>query len=582
MSEERIIETTRPATVVTYLIKVNGAEISREFLPESITIFKEVNRIPAAKLVVVDGNPSDEKFEAGNTDLFTPGNEIEILAGYESDNKTLFKGIIIKQSVKVRSSNSVLTVECRDEYVKTTVKRKNKYFTDGEKDSDVISAILRDYSLQSDIESTDVTHKELIQFDSSDWDFIVTRADLNGKLCIVDDGKLTVKAPDLGANPILSLVFGATILELDAEIDSRLQYKSVKAKSWSSDDQKMIESEAPNPNISLNGNLTTSDLADVIGLDDFMLKHGGNVEESELKSWGKALWARHQLAKVRGRVRFKGTHTVKPGMILDLQGVSDRFNGKCFISGIRHFISAGDWQIDAQLGIDPQLFSIENEISTPAAAALLPIVNGLQVAKVTQLESDPDGRHRIKVYLPVINDDEQGTWARVSTLDAGNERGSFFLPEIGDEVIVGFINNDPRDAIVLGMMNSSANPAPLTAEDVNHKKGFVTRSKMKFIFDDDKKSCTLETPVGKMFVIDEDAKLMKMEDENGNKIIMDSNGITIESFKELKIKAATDFKSEALNIESKASVGFKAEASASAEVKSSGTMTVKGSLVQIN
>ena len=582
MAAPRTIPTSRPQTVVTFVVKVNEKEIPLKYKAEAIIINKEVNRIPSARLVFVDGNSSEEKFEASNDSLFVPGNAIEIQAGYQSDNHVLFTGIIIKQSVKIRSNNSILTIECRDKTIKATVGRKNKYYTDGVKDSDVISTILRPYGLQADIETTEVTHKELIQFESTDWDFIVSRADVNGRICLVEDGKITIKKPALSDAPVLSLVFGATIIELDAEIDARHQFKSVKAKSWGSDDQAVTETDAANPGISMNGNLSSSQLADVIGLNEYVLKHGGAVEEAELQSWGKALWSKHQLAKVRGRVRFKGIHTVKPGNIIELTGVGDRYNGKSFVSAVQHFISAGDWQTDAQLGISPEWFSHEQEIMAPPASGLLPAISGLQVGKVTQLENDPEGRERIKVYLPIINNDEQGTWARVSTLDAGNERGSFFLPEVGDEVIVGFINDDPRDAIVLGMMNSSAKPAPLQAEDTNHKKGFVTRSKMKMIFDDEKKSFTLETPVGKKIVVDEDAKLIKLEDENGNKLVMDSNGISIESCKEIKMKATTDFKLESVNAEVKASAALKAESSASAEVKTSGMMTIKGSMVQIN
>lgn len=582
MPEERAIQTSRPPTVVTFVVKVNGSEIPQQFKAETIIINKEVNRIPSAKIVFVDGDPSAEKFEASNGALFIPGNEVEILAGYESDNQLVFKGIIIKQSVKIRSSNAILTIECKDKAIKTTVGVKNKYFTDGEKDSDIITTVLRPYGFDTDIETTDVTHKELVQFETTDWDFLVNRADVNGKLVITDDGKITIKKPDFGAAAVLSLTYGATILELDAEIDARHQLKAVKSKSWSSDDQAVTESEAPDPAVSLNGNLTSSALADVIGLDTYTLKHGGAVPEAELQSWGKAFWWKHQAAKVRGRVRFKGIHTVKPGMIIELLGVSDRINGKCFVSGIQHHISAGDWQVDAQLGINPEWFAKEHDIMPMPASGLVSGVCGLQIGVVTQLESDPDGKNRIKVFLPIIDSAEQGFWARVSTLDAGNERGSFFLPEIGDEVIVGFINDDPRDAVVLGMMNSSAKPAPLTAADANNEKGFVTRSKMKMIFDDDKISFTLSTPAGKTMVVDEDAGIMKLEDENGNKIVMDKDGISIESCKELKMKATTDYKLEAVNMESKASASFKAEGSASAELKASGSLTIKGSIVQIN
>ena len=582
MSDDRVIATSRPPSVVTQVVKVNGTEIPEKFKAETIIISKEVNRIPTAKIVFVDGSAAEAKFEASNGNLFIPGNEIEVQAGYEADNKPIFKGIIIKQSVKIRSNNAILTIECKDKAVKMTAGKKNGYYTDSIKDSDVISTIVNRYGISADIETTDVTHKELIQFDATDWDFVVARADVNGRLVIVDDGAIAVKKPDFSSAPLLSLVYGATILELDAEIDARHQFKAVKTRSWNPDDQSVSETEATDPAVSLNGNLAADALAGVLGLDEYILKHGGAVEEAELQSWGNALWLKHQAAKVRGRVRFRGIDTVKPGTIIELGGVSDRFNGKCFVSAVQHHISAGDWQTDAQLGLDPEWFIAEHPVSMMPASGLLPAVSGLQVGKVTQLESDPEGRNRIKVFLPIINNDEQGVWARVATLDAGNERGSFFLPEIDDEVIVGFINDDPRDAVVLGMMNSSAKPAPLTAADANPEKGFVTRSKMQMIFNDEKKSFTLSTPAGKTVVVDEDAGIIKLEDENGNKFVMDSNGITIESCKDLKIKATADYSLEAINAEIKASASLKAEASASAELKSNGMLTIKGSLVQIN
>ena len=213
---------------------------------------------------------------------------------------------------------------------------------------------------------------------------------------------------------------------------------------------------------------------------------------------------------------------------------------------------------------------------------MLPGINGLQVGVVVQLESDPDGEDRIQVRIPIIDSKEVGTWARVATLDAGDTRGSFFRPELDDEVIVGFINDDPRDAVVLGMMNSSAKPAPLTASDDNYQKGFFTKSKMKLLFDDEKKSITIETPAGKSIVIDDDAGTITATDENSNKIEMSSDGITIESAADLKLKASGDVTIEGTNVSSKASAQFKAEGSAGAELSTGASAVVKGSVVQIN
>jgi len=170
----------------------------------------------------------------------------------------------------------------------------------------------------------------------------------------------------------------------------------------------------------------------------------------------------------------------------------------------------------------------------------------------------------------------------VATLDAGENRGSFFRPEIGDEVIIGFINDDPNDAVVLGMLNSSAKPAPITASDDNHEKGFVTRSEMKMIFNDDKISYTLETPKGKKLILNEDEDAVTIEDEHANKLMLNKDGISMESGKDIKIKAKGDVKIEGANISVKASAQFKAEGNSGSELKSGAVTIVKGSQVKIN
>jgi len=583
MPQPRDIPTTRPASVVTSVIKIEGNEIARTFQVDSIAVTKEMNRIPWAKVMLLDGSASTENFEASNDALFVPGKKIEIKCGYQSDNNTIFKGIIVKMSVKIRAGGaSMLVLECRDEAVKMTIGRKSKYFLNV-KDSEIISQVAGAYSgFTAAVEATKVTHKEVVQYDCTDWDFVVARAEANGKFCFADDGQLNVKAPQLSQSAVLSLLYGATILELDAEIDARHQLKNVTSKSWSYADQQIVETEAADAGVTLNGNLTSSDLAKVAGPDKFILNHGGKVEEPELQAWGDALMLKRQLAKVRGRVKCKGIHTIKPGALIELGGVGDRFNGKAFVSAVQHFVAAGDWQLNIQFGCDPEWFTETNSINDRPSAGLLAAVHGLQTGIVTQLGNDPDSENRIKVRMPIISNSDDGIWARIATLDAGNERGSFFLPEIGDEVIVGFINDDPRDAIVLGMVHSSALPAPLTAADDNHQKGFVTRSKMKMIFDDEKKSYTLETPAGKKIIVDEDAGEIKIMDENQNQLVMDGNGISIQSNGKIEIKAQQGLTMEGLNVEMKAQAKFSAEASAAAEVKASGALTLKGATVMIN
>lgn len=576
-----VIKTSKSADLVTYKVLIEEEELSNIYHVMSIVVSKEVNRIPMAQLILLDGDVAKNDFLLSNEDFLIPGKKIEITAGYHSDEETIFKGIIIKHSIKIREGISNLIVECKDEAVKMTIGRKSKYFYDS-KDSDVFEELIDTYSLEKDVEATTYEHKELVQYNASDWDFMVSRAQANGKLCFVNDGKIVIKKPEFSQTEIETVVYGSSMLDFDAEIDARNQLKKATSYTWNPSDQELVDTEGADPGVSLNGNLTPADLADVIGLENLELRHGGRVNDALMQGWSDATLLFQQLSKVRGRVKFQGIPAVLPNTVLKLEGVGNRFNGNVYVTGVFHAIANGNWTVDAQFGLNPEWFSETYDIGTPPASGLLPAIKGLHVGVVTQLQDDPDGEDRILVKIPIINNEEQGIWCRVSTLDAGDKRGSFFRPEIEDEVIVGFINEDPNQAIVLGMMNSSAKPAPIVAADDNHEKGFVTRSEMKFIFNDDKKSVTIETPAGKKFTMDEDKGVITLEDEHKNIITMDDKGITMESAGEIGIKASKDLKLEGMNVSIKANAQFKAEGSAGAEVSTGATAVLKGSLVQIN
>lgn len=581
MPEERVIQTSRSTDLVTFTIMVEGVELSSAYQVLAIAVEKELNRIPWARIVLLDGDPGAQDFVVSNEELFIPGKEVEIKAGYHSEEETIFKGIVITHNLKIRNDRAQLIVECKDKAVKLSVGRKSKYFYES-KDSDILEEIIGAYDLEPEIESTNVEHLEMVQYRISDWDFCITRAQANGKVCVVDDGKITIVAPDVSQEEKLSLVFGATILDFDAEIDARNQFNNTSSYGWDIANQEILEKEANVSAVELNGNLSPADLASVIDLEKLELRDGSNPSDASLQDWANAKSLFNQLSKTRGRVKFQGVSEVKPNTTLLLSGVGDRFNGKAYVSAIRHQLSEGNWTIDAQFGINPKWFSESVEINEFPASGLFGAIHGLQIAKVTQLHDDPNGESRVMVRLPIINNDEQGVWARIATPDAGNNRGIFFRPEIDDEVIVGFLNGNPNDPVILGMLNSSALPSPIEPTEDNHEKGLVTRSEMKLLFDDDKKSVTLETPAGKKIVVDEDEGIIQLEDENSNVVTLDSDGINIESASDLTLKAAGDITIEGTNVTITASAEFKAEGSAGTSISSSAITEVKGSLVNIN
>jgi Rhs element Vgr protein len=582
MSNGATIPSAQPKSVCTFKVLSEGNEVPATYHLASIIVNKEINRVPTATVIYLDGNPQAQTFELSNAAEFEPGKKIEIKVGWRNDLETVFKGIVTRQGIKVRNNNSILIIECKDESVKMTISAKSKYYKEV-KDSDIMDELIGKYSLQKDIEATSITQKEVVQYNATDWDFMLCRADVNGKICVANDGNIKIAKPDFSADPVLTVQYGATVLDLDAEIDARLQLKGVKAAAWHPADQTLLDTvEAAEPSVPAAGNLSADTLSQVMNDDPFTLVHTGPIGEPELQQWADSKLLKNRLAKIRGKVKVDGFAGIKPGDLLQLNGVGDRFEGKLLVTGIRQQVEEGDWNTVIQFGMQPDWFADTYKIEQPKAGAMLPAIEGLQIGVVTKLEADPDGEDRIQVRVPVIHKEDEGVWCRIATLDAGNERGTFFRPEIEDEVVVGFLNNDPRHAVVLGMCNSSAKPAPLTASDDNHEKGYVSRSKMKVIFNDDKKTITMETPAGNKFVITEEDKAIKMEDQNGNKFTMNQDGITLESAKDIILKATGDLKFEGVNAEGKASASMKMQGSSSAEFSSSGSCTVKGSTVMIN
>jgi Rhs element Vgr protein len=571
-----------PAAHREFTVKVGGEEVPREHQLLAVNVVKAVNRISSARLVYLDGSASASDFPLSNAATFVPGQEVEILAGASSDAVSLFKGVVLRQSLKVRDHTAPqLIVECRHKAAKLTVGRKDAYYFD-QTDSDILTALLDGAGISADVESTSGTHPQQVQYHATDWDFLLARAEANGRLVFTNEDGVAVKAPDLGGSPVCTLQYGATLLELDAEIDARNQFGAVKSVTWDPAQQALVEKEAADPGISGPGNLSGDDLASVAGPESYELRHAA-LSEEEAQAWADAQWLKSKLSKVSGRAKCEGMATVNPGDLVTLSGVGERFNGDVLVTGVRQdFDLVQGWKTHVQFGSVDRWASEEREISAPRAGGLLPSVHGLQIGVVVSNE-DPEGEHRVRVRLPLVGNEEDGIWARVASPDAGAERGFFFRPEVGDEVVIGFLDGDPRRAVLLGMLHSSAKAAPLTGSDDNHEKVYQSRSKMRLYFDDDKKVMRMETPAGNSITLSEEEKAITLEDQNGNRIALTPDGIEIESNKAISLKAGTEVKLESgTSFNAKGGTELKLEGTSAAELSSAAATKVKGGVVQIN
>ncbi|MCP5106293.1 MAG: phage tail protein [bacterium] len=202
-------------------------------------------------------------------------------------------------------------------------------------------------------------------------------------------------------------------------------------------------------------------------------------------------------------------------------------------------------------------------------------VPGIAMGIVTN-NQDPEKLGRMKLSFPWLSDDNETDWVRMSTMMAGKEMGSFFLPEVDDEVLVAFVHGDINCPYVIGSLwNDKAKPPEGNADGKNNIRKITSRSGHEIIFDDNdqqkKEKVEIHTKAGHKIVLDDAAGGEKIEivDKTGsNKMTIDSvkNAVEIESGMQIKLK----------------STKIDIEASASLTLKANGMVTIQGMPVKIN
>jgi uncharacterized protein involved in type VI secretion and phage assembly len=141
---------------------------------------------------------------------------------------------------------------------------------------------------------------------------------------------------------------------------------------------------------------------------------------------------------------------------------------------------------------------------------------------------DPEGLGRVLVRVSGL-DDAGGVWARVATLMAGQNRGTFFMPDAGDEVLVAFEREDPRAPFVVGALwNAKARP-PADARDAATTKLIRSRHgvTLRIRDDDSASSLVIETAGGQRITLQDGVGSVRVEDGNGNSVTMTPTGVTV-------------------------------------------------------
>ena len=227
---------------------------------------------------------------------------------------------------------------------------------------------------------------------------------------------------------------------------------------------------------------------------------------------------------------------------------------------------------------------------------MMGLVNGVYIGIVTD-HNDPEKLGRIKVKIPILDNENALDWARMATMMTGKSRGTLFLPEVGDEVVVAFQMGDIRQPIIVGALWNKKDPPPTGKDDKNNIRKITSRAGHEIIFDDTNGDgkVTVKTKEGHKLEMLEKTDTIKLQEKSGQnivtikggssgeveiksgvtKIVINSKGdASIESTKAIKLKSTQ------IAIEANATLDLKA--SAALNLKSDGIVTVKGSIVKIN
>lgn len=580
--------------VLACSVYVNGNKLKDTFSLVSVSVRLALNRIGKATLKFNAGNMDAQTFDESDDALFKPGNPIRLDAGGTDNQDTLFEGSIIGVRILTgKDFRSYMIVECRDCAYPATQGRKNRIF-EKQKDSDIINELLKDYG-SVDVDATQYQHPTLVQYYCSDWDFALSRADACGLFVCTDGSKIKVKKPEVGGSPVLTVTYGEDITSFDLELTADDQFTQYEAVSWSPKEQKAVKVSASSPSLNKQGDLQPKNLASG---DSMLLQTDAPTEEKALKQWADGMALKAGLARYQGTVSFYGSAKVKPGKLIELKGLGKRFNGNLFVGSVTHTIADNEWVTEAGAGVPAINITDEPDVVSSPASGFLPGLQGLHAAVVKKLDEDPQQEYRIQVELPWLEGKSKLLWARLATMYATNGMGTYFLPEVNDEVLVGFMNADPTHPVILGSLYGAKHKPPFEYEAKNNTKAIVTREQLRIEFDEEKKVITIATPSKNTLEINDDGKSITLTDQHKNEIKMDSGGITLLSSKDIKLTAKgsitmdatskisgtakSDISLDGTNIKVQAKMGATIKGNATAELSATGQTTVKGAMVMIN
>ena len=451
------------------------------------------------------------------------------------------------------------------------------------------------------IDPTSPALDHISQPNQNDWDFLTGLARRVGFEVAVSDAKFHFRKPlnastapvaaDLSQENPLQLLMGSSLIRLRSSITSAGQVAQVQARGWDPLNKKAVVGNAPANSVSAQVGITPKKLASLFPSPSFVASSVPMTSSAEVDNYAKAIAEEvaSSFAELEGVAR--GNPKLKAGSAVNVSLVGKPFDGKYVLSNSRHVYDRHEGYLThftvSGRG-DRSLYALASGDGGTGGAGV-DRVNGLMIGIVDDV-ADKQGHCRVRLRFPTLSEDYVSDWARTVQPGAGDKRGWTLVPEVGDEVLVGFDHGDFRCPFVLGGLFNGKDKPDLGGysliDNGKHSvdvRRFVSRKGHSLTFSDaDGKE--------KIVVQSQDGKLLVELDVTGNTIKISSGGkieVTSTADTTIEAKGKLTLKGSQVSVEAQSSLTAKGatvsiDAQASLEAKASGTVSVKGALIQLN
>ncbi|MDA8481215.1 phage baseplate assembly protein V [Citrobacter sp. Awk 4] len=468
------------------------------FKPERLDTQHKVNAIPGASVVLsrVQGGQGDAVYEEELT-LCGAGQRMDVLLLDKEERQLIFRGVVVEQRLQIRREYVEMVLTLRHDLQRLQGTHRSQVF---EQQTDAMVAgnmFLGEAIPVAGIAGMDILHDQLVQCRCSDWQFLRSRLNANGVWLYPAPEGVSIFSPVLSPVPVHTLRRRTSDIQGDVLIEDshwcfseQYQPATLTVSSW--DAQIQNNDIFPAHPVPMGNQAFNSTSGHCLNLTSWAFNYSTPLGMEQTAQLANSLLMNLQAARATGEFRLDGGGHYRLGDTLALEGYGTTMDGYGIVTGIRQSISKeSGWRSTLSLGVNEVLRDMN----------IIPRISGLHIGVVSAFMSDPSGMNRLRVKIPMLGESNQELWARLATPYASALSGFCFYPNEGDEVVIGFFDENPCYPVIIGSMHNPLNPAPVMPSQENTVKTLVVNhagQKCELMFNTVDNSVALRSPEGEL------------------------------------------------------------------------------------